>query len=92
MTSADDELNFDKDYFGMKYSGTNCFIDDTAGKDDSSGVTKSMYTLTFTYDFEYDKDTVFFSHLHPYTTADLEDYLDSVEKKDIKGIYRRDIL
>jgi len=32
---------------------------------------RSYYTLTFTHDFEYDQDTVFFSYCYPYTYSDL---------------------
>lgn len=32
---------------------------------------KTYYTLTFSYEFEYDNDTVFFSYCFPYTYSDL---------------------
>lgn len=32
---------------------------------------KTYFTLTFSYDFEYDDDTVFFSYCFPYTYSDL---------------------
>lgn len=73
-------MNFDKEYFGMKYSGENYGAQDNEVREDASLPNKSMYTLTFTYDFEYDKDIVFFAHLYPYTTTDCYDYLESVDK------------
>lgn len=40
-----------------------------------------MNTLSFSYTFEYDNDTVFFSYFQPYTFDDLKDYLYILEKK-----------
>ena len=76
------DINFEKDYFGMKYSGENCLsnIQDNEIKDDSTQANKWMFTLTFTYDFEYDKDIVFFAHLYPYTTTDWYEFLETVDK------------
>ena len=31
---------------------------------------KVLYTLTFSYTFEYDNDVVFFAHFYPYTFTD----------------------
>jgi len=36
---------------------------------------KSYYTLTFTYNFKNDEDTVYFAHCYPYTYSDLKGYL-----------------
>lgn len=33
------------------------------------------YSLSFKYTFEYDDDTVFFSHFYPYTHRDLKNTL-----------------
>lgn len=35
----------------------------------------SYYTLSFTYDFHYDNDTVYFAYSYPYTYSDLNNYL-----------------
>ena len=40
----------------------------------------TLNTLTFTYTFEYDNDTVFFSYFQPYTLTDLKDYLFMMNK------------
>ena len=42
------------------------------------GMEKSYYTLTFTYTFPYDQDTVYFWYSLPYTYTDLCDDLTSV--------------
>lgn len=34
-----------------------------------------FYTLSFEYKFQYDDDTVYFSHSYPYTYSDLSNYL-----------------
>ena len=80
MPDDSTEVNFEKDYFGMKYSGENYGIQESEVKEDSSLPNKSMFTLTFTYEFEFEKDIVFFAHLYPYTTTDCFEYLESVDK------------
>ena len=40
----------------------------------------TLNTLSFTYTFEYDNDTVFFAHFQPYTLSDLKDYLFVMQK------------
>ena len=35
------------------------------------GKSKYFYTLTFTYDFKYENDSVFFAYCFPYTFTDL---------------------
>ena len=32
---------------------------------------KTLYTLSFSYEFKYDNDVVFFAHFIPYTFSDL---------------------
>lgn len=36
------------------------------------------YTLTFTYNFPYDNDLVYFAYSYPYTYSDLNNYLNQV--------------
>jgi hypothetical protein len=36
---------------------------------------ENLYTLSFTYKFLHDYDTVFFAHFKPYTYTDLQNYL-----------------
>ena len=47
--------------------------------------TKSMYTLTFTYQFEYDKDIIHFAYDKPFTYSELTEYLNDIEKDPIKN-------
>ena len=39
---------------------------------------KSYYTHTFTYNFEYAEDTVYFAYGYPYTYTDLVDDLNKI--------------
>jgi len=43
---------------------------------------KSMYTLTFTIDFEYSNDTVFVAYSCPYTYTDLNNLLTKIEMNE----------
>ena len=45
---------------------------------------KSYYTMTFTYTFERDDDTVFFAYSMPYTFSYLMNYLKSLEEDPIR--------
>jgi murein tripeptide amidase MpaA len=36
------------------------------------------YTLSFTYEFQHDEDTVFFANSHPFTYTDLLDELQRI--------------
>lgn len=40
-----------------------------------------LNSVSFTYEFDYDEDTVFFSYFQPYTVSDLKDCLYSLTKK-----------
>lgn len=44
---------------------------------------KQQSRLSFTYNFEYEHDTVFFSHFVPYTYSDLTAYLGQLLKKSV---------
>ena len=44
-----------------------------------------FYSLSFTYDFHYDNDTVFFAYCYPYTYSDLTNDLTHIEKDSIKS-------
>lgn len=46
---------------------------------------KTYYTLTFTYEFEFDQDTVFFAYSVPYTYSDLTDDLLMIEMDPAKS-------
>lgn len=41
----------------------------------------TLNTLSFSYIFEYDHDTVFFSYFQPYTLTDLQDMLHMFKNK-----------
>jgi cytosolic carboxypeptidase protein 2/3 len=45
---------------------------------------KTYYTLTFTHEFEYSNDSVFFAYSVPYTYSDLLDDLMSIEVDPLK--------
>ncbi len=38
----------------------------------------NYYTLSFSYTFEHEDDTVFFAYSYPYTYSDLNEYLESL--------------
>jgi len=40
---------------------------------------KSLYTLRFSYTFEYNQDNVYFAYNYPYTYSQLTEYLDKLE-------------
>jgi hypothetical protein len=48
-------------------------------KDPFNQTSKSYYTLSFTYKFDYDKDDVFFAYAVPYTYSDLVSDLNAIE-------------
>lgn len=51
------------------------------------------YTLTFSVNFEYDNDTVYFAHSYPYTYSDLQRYLLKLENDSLaKHRFRRKML
>ena len=58
------------------------------------GETKRFYyTLTFTYDFEYDNDTVFFAYCFPYSYKDLKKDISEIERvKKRSKFLKRSIL
>lgn len=41
--------------------------------------------MTFTYDFEYSDDTVFFAYTYPYTFTDLQEDLNKITNDPIKS-------
>ena len=42
-------------------------------------VNKTYYTLTFTHEFEYSNDTVYFAYSVPYTYSDLVEDMSAIE-------------
>ena len=50
---------------------------------------KFYFTLTFSYNFQYASDTVYFAHCFPYTYSDLSDYLNGLSNSpEYKNILR----
>jgi cytosolic carboxypeptidase protein 2/3 len=46
---------------------------------------KSYYTLTFTYEFEYDNDAVHFAYAVPFTYTDLLDDIAAIEMDPLRS-------
>ena len=46
---------------------------------------KSYYTLTFSYEFQYDDDTVFFAYSYPYTYSDMIEDLTKISNDPLKS-------
>ena len=54
---------------------------------------KNFYTLTFSFVFPYDDDTVWFAYALPYSYTDLESYLDELERDPSKNrLFKRGVL
>ncbi|CAM1319123.1 AGBL2 (predicted) [Pycnogonum litorale] len=49
----------------------------------SSGL--PTYTMSFSFDFPYDDDTVYFAHCYPYTYTDLQNYLRDMHNDKFKS-------
>ncbi len=45
----------------------------------SSRSKRCLYTLRFSYTFEYDKDTVYFAYSYPYSYSQLTEFLNKLE-------------
>lgn len=54
-------------------------------KKDTTGRSRYYYTLSFTYDFEFSKDVVYFAYCYPYTYTDLNRELADVAKDRRRG-------
>jgi cytosolic carboxypeptidase protein 2/3 len=46
---------------------------------------RTYYTLTFTYEFEYENDAVYFAYSVPYTYTDLLDDIVAIEMDPARG-------
>lgn len=56
-------------------------------KKDTVGRSQYYYTLSFSYTFSHDQDTVFFAYTTPYTYSELTEELSVFEKDPIKCQY-----
>lgn len=50
-----------------------------------TGNNKTLYTLTFTYEFQYDDDTVYFAYCYPYNYSDVLDDLTKISNDPNKN-------
>uniref|UniRef100_A0A4X2M7F8 Peptidase M14 domain-containing protein n=1 Tax=Vombatus ursinus TaxID=29139 RepID=A0A4X2M7F8_VOMUR len=48
---------------------------------------RQFFSLTWTFQFPYDKDTCYFAHCYPYTYASLQDYLLGITNDPIRSQY-----
>jgi cytosolic carboxypeptidase protein 2/3 len=53
-------------------------------KDGQKGF-RSLYTLTFSYDFMYEDDNVYFAYCYPYTYTEMVDELNAIMADPIKS-------
>ena len=44
-------------------------------------------TLSFSYEFQYDDDNIFFAYCYPYTYSDLQEYITNIEKNSQNSAY-----
>ena len=54
---------------------------------DGSRAFKTLYTMTFSYEFEYDDDIVYFAYCYPYTFTELYEDLNAIMADPIKQQY-----
>lgn len=94
FSTVNSSIDFEKDYAGSNFS-SNAMFESMAGskKGDTGDKNKAMFSLTFTYDFEFENDIVFFWHSFPYTATDWNEFLDKIDKKHSNSDwYKRDLL
>ncbi|XP_072508756.1 cytosolic carboxypeptidase 3 isoform X5 [Notamacropus eugenii] len=48
---------------------------------------RHFFSLTWTFQFPYDKDTCYFAHCYPYTYANLQDYLLRITNDSVRSQY-----
>jgi cytosolic carboxypeptidase protein 2/3 len=59
----------------------------------SEASAKSLYTLSFTYEYKFTGDTVYFAYSFPYTYTDLHEFLNAIEMDESKeAICKRNTL
>ena len=73
------EKKNDKKNMGWHKAGDDIRYFQNGIKKDVTYYSKSYYTLTFQYNFEYDADTVYFAYSVPYTYSDLRNDLVCIE-------------
>jgi len=75
----------DKNIGWIKDGNNISYYQNSISKEACSGLFLHYFTLTFTYRFDYNDDTVFFSYTYPYTYSDLNDYLDNLMSDQVKN-------
>ena len=73
------EKKADKHNIGWHKGGDDIRYFQNGIRKDITYYSKSFYTATFQYTFEYDMDTVYFAYSIPYTYSDLRNDLASIE-------------
>eukprot|EP00347_Sterkiella_histriomuscorum_P004799 403359053 len=74
----------DKD-IGWFRGGTKISYYNNGIKKESQKRSKCYYTLTFSYEFQYDDDIVYFAYCYPYTYTDLQEELNRISNDPIKS-------
>ncbi len=78
------QVKSDKEHVGWHHDGSHIsYYANGIKKSENSN--KSLYTLTFTYEFPHSDDTVFFAYSYPYTYSDLADVLTRIECDEKKS-------
>lgn len=65
-----------RDGYDIGYSRSNILRDGNGKK------IQYYYNLTFSYEFKYDNDLVYFAHSYPYTASHLQDYLNRLTQNE----------
>ena len=55
----------------------------------AAGPFKTYYTHTFTYDFEFPDDTVYFAYCYPYTYTDMLEDLNKISTDQVKSQFAK---
>ena len=73
------QIKSEKEHIGWYRDGRNIsYYANGIRKNEISN--KSLFTLSFTIDFQYDNDIVFMAYSYPYTYTNLNELLTRIEK------------
>ncbi len=84
QVSVYSQTKLEKEHVGWHRDGRNIRYSSN-GVRRADGSSQNLYTLSFTYDFPYTKDTVYFAYSRPYTYTDLTESLNRIERDEKKG-------
>ena len=84
--NAQNKFGWQRDGFNISYFKNNIskviyiylYLYENIFKEGCGLGTASYYTLSFTYKFIHDQDTVYFAQCYPYTYSDLNNYLNKI--------------